>query len=95
MAGVEGRSGEKMAGGVFWGDIGPRVCVIGLDRPILTMDHWSLQEDEYVRVGMGFMCVRSFEPAGLLEFGTSKVVESVKRAAAGQQLLEVGYIVRR
>lgn len=82
---VEGRIGERIVGGVLGGDIGPRVCVcvIGLERPMLTMDHWSLEEDERVRVGMDFMCVRSFEPAGLLEFGTSKVVESVKRTAAG------------
>jgi hypothetical protein len=83
MACVEGRIGERMTGGVLGGDIGPRVCVIGLERPMLTMDHWSLEEDERMRVGMGFMCVRSFEPAGLLEFGTSKIVESVKRTAAG------------
>lgn len=39
MAGVEGRIGERMDGGVLGGDVGPRVCVIGLERPMLTMDH--------------------------------------------------------
>jgi hypothetical protein len=33
------------------------------------------------------MYARSFEPAGLLKFGTSKVVESVKWTTAGKKLL--------
>jgi hypothetical protein len=43
MAGVEGRIGERMVGGVLGGDM-------GAERPMLTMDHWSLEEDERVRV---------------------------------------------
>lgn len=48
MACVEGRIGERMTGGVWGGDIGPRVCVIGLERPMLTMDHWSGRSNQPV-----------------------------------------------
>lgn len=48
MAGVEGRTGERMAGGVLEGEIGPRVCVTGLERPMLTMDHWSGRSNQPV-----------------------------------------------
>lgn len=48
MACAEGRVGERMAGGVLGGDIGPRVCVIGLERPMLTMDHWSGRSNQPV-----------------------------------------------
>lgn len=39
MAGVEGRIGKIMDGGVWGGAKGPRVCVTGLERPMLTIDH--------------------------------------------------------
>jgi len=54
IAGVEGRIRERMAGGVLGEDMGPRVCVIGVKRPMLTMDHLSLGEDERVRIRMTF-----------------------------------------
>lgn len=47
MVVMEGRI-ERVAGGVFWGDMGPRVCVIGLERPMLTMDHWSGRSNQPV-----------------------------------------------
>jgi hypothetical protein len=43
MAGVEGRIWEMMVGGVLGGDM-------AAERPMLTMDHWSLEEDERVTV---------------------------------------------
>lgn len=41
MAGVEGRIGERMVGGVLGGDM-------GAERPMLTMDHWSGRSNQPV-----------------------------------------------
>lgn len=75
----EGRrwdGGDGGCGGKNWGENGWRGFG-GRDRST-SVRHWIGK----AHVDDGPL-VRSFEPAGLLEFGTGKVVESVKGTAAG------------
>jgi len=89
IAGVEGGIREMMAGGVLGGDMGPHVCVLGVERPMLTMDHLSLGEDERVRIRMTFY-VHMVARTGILGLARARLLSLSSVLPLEKKLLDVG-----